>query len=157
MLDLQTCIHLQEVEILLLIHQELNRAGVRVSRRLSHADCRLPHSTPHIGVDDRGRRLLDYLLVAALQRAFPLSQVNSIPVLVREHLHLNVARIHDRLLKVNFTVAKGTLRLAPRSFQCGLKLIWRMHQPHPLTSATRGGFQHHRIPDTLGNGLRLLE
>ena len=73
MFDLQPRIHLQKIKIILLVDQELNRTGVRVSRRLCHSHCDFAHTAPHVGVDYRRGCLFHYLLVPALQRAFALA------------------------------------------------------------------------------------
>ena len=41
--DLQTCVHLQEVEVLLRIHQELHRASGGVLHSLGQLHCLLAH------------------------------------------------------------------------------------------------------------------
>ena len=53
MLHLQAGVHLQEVEVLVLIHQELDRAGVDVVHRLGGAH---RHSAHAAGATPRRRR-----------------------------------------------------------------------------------------------------
>jgi hypothetical protein len=43
-------------------------------------------------------RFLDHLLVAALERAVALEQVDGVPVVVAEDLHLDMARLGDVFL-----------------------------------------------------------
>ena len=50
-----------------------------------------PETGPQLGVDGGRRRLLDDLLVAALDGAFPLEEVDDVAVGVAEDLHLDVA------------------------------------------------------------------
>ena len=50
--------------------------GVVVTRRPHRPDGRLAHPGPEVGVQGRGRRLLDDLLVPSLDRAFPLEQMD---------------------------------------------------------------------------------
>ena len=59
------------------------------------------------------RRLLDDLLMAALQGAVALEQVDRLPVPVGEHLHLDVARPIDQPLEQHAVVAERGLGLAP--------------------------------------------
>ena len=63
-------------------------------------------------VHARRRRFLDHLLVAALQRAVALEQMDDIAVLVAEHLHLDMARAGDIFLDQHAVVAEGGRRLA---------------------------------------------
>jgi hypothetical protein len=73
-LDLQAGVHLQEVEAAALIQQELHGAGAVVADRLGGLDGHIAHARSQVGVDRHRRRLLDQLLMAALNRAFPLAQ-----------------------------------------------------------------------------------
>jgi hypothetical protein len=59
-----------------------------------------------------GGGLLDHLLVAALERAVALEQVDDIAVRVAEHLHLDMARVEDIFLDQHAIVAEGRCRLA---------------------------------------------
>ena len=67
-------------------------------------------------VDRRRRRLLDELLVTALDRAVALAEMDHRAVLVGEDLHLDVARILEVALDVDRVV--GEIRLAFAA--CGL-------------------------------------
>jgi len=117
MLDLQTGVHLEEIEILFVIDEELDRAGVGVGRGLRDADRNFAHAAAHVGIDDWRRRFFEHLLMAALQRAFAFAEVDRVAVLVGQHLHLDVARIDDGLLDINFAVSKRPFRLTSRRFQ----------------------------------------
>src|SRR5205085_7168094 len=55
-LDLQTRVHLEKVEVALAINQELDGASVRVICRLRHAHRHFAHAASHFIVDDWGRR-----------------------------------------------------------------------------------------------------
>ena len=65
------------------------------------------------GVEPRRRRLLDDLLVAPLDRAVALEEVDDVAVGVAEHLHLDMARPFEIALDQHAVVAEGALRLAP--------------------------------------------
>ena len=67
------------------------------------------------GVDRDRRRLLDDLLVAALQRALALAEVDEVAVAVAEDLHLDVARPLDELLDVDAVVGEERLALRRRA------------------------------------------
>src|SRR5256885_782846 len=72
MLDLETCIHLQEIEVSFGVEQKLTGACVHVPGGLRRAHRRLAHASPEIRGDGDARRLLDHLLVSALHGAFAL-------------------------------------------------------------------------------------
>src|SRR5258708_31328354 len=116
MFHLQPRVHLEKIEILLLVDEKLDGTSVRVIRSLCHTHSYFAHSAPHILVDYGRRRFFQNFLMTPLQRTFTLAKINRASMLIRENLHLNVPRIDDRLLDVNFTVTKRALRLAARSF-----------------------------------------
>ena len=97
MLDLQPRIHFEEIEALVLSGDKLDRAGAVVTDRLRQRDRLLSHFLAGRGIKQRRRRLLDDFLVAALDRAFALAEVDDIAVLVAKHLNFDVARIRDEL------------------------------------------------------------
>ena len=71
-LDLESGVHLQEVKILLRIHQKFNRPGIPVATGPGHPDGGLAHSGPQgLGHDGQGTFLDDFLM-APLYGALPL-------------------------------------------------------------------------------------
>src|SRR2546428_652723 len=106
-LDLQARVHLEEVEPPVHLDQELHRPGVHVSRALGDADGgRTQLRAQGVG-DARPRRLLDQLLVTPLDRAVTFSEPDDVAALVREYLHLDVARAPDLTLQVQSGGAEG--------------------------------------------------
>ena len=97
MLDLQTRIHFKEIEVLVRVDDELDGAGALVVDGLGQRHRLLAHGAPRRLVEKRRRRLLDDLLVAALDRAFALAEIDAVAVRVAQHLDLDVARIDDEL------------------------------------------------------------
>ena len=75
MLDLDPGVHLDEVELLVPVHQELHRARRHVVDRVGHREGRFVEPGPRLGRERRRGRLLEELLVPALHRAVPLAQV----------------------------------------------------------------------------------
>src|SRR5450631_4927632 len=147
MFHLQPRVHLEEIEVPLLVDQELNGASIRVSSSLRDANGDLAHSSPHVGINEGRRRFLDYLLMAALQRTLAFSEIDRVAMLVSQHLHLDVAGIDDRLLDINFAVAERSFRFAARTFESRPQLSGRVDEAHALSTASSGGFQHHGIAD----------
>jgi len=76
------------------------------------------------GVADEGRwRLFDHLLVAALDGALALVQVDHVAVRVAEHLDLDVARLLDKLLDEDAVVAEAVARLVPAAGEAFERLL----------------------------------
>ncbi len=106
MLDLKPRVHLQEVEAAVLPGDEFDRAGRIVVHRPGERDRLLAHLAPRFLVEERRGRLLDHFLVAALDRAFALAEIDDIAVLVAEHLDFDVAGIDDEFLDEDAIVAE---------------------------------------------------
>ncbi len=106
MLDLQPRVHLQKEEIPLLIDDEFDRARRIVADRAGQRDRLIAHRLAHRRVDERRGRLLDHLLVAALDRTFALAEMDDGAVPVAEQLNLDMARIGDEFLDKDAIIAK---------------------------------------------------
>src|SRR5207249_3663150 len=94
----------------------------------------------HLGTETRGehraRRLLDDLLVAALDRALALAEMDERAVAVAQHLHLDVAGTDEELLEVDAPVGEGGLGLAPGGGERVRQLGLARHRAHALAAAT---------------------
>src|SRR5215469_5242949 len=104
MLDLETRIHLQEIEALVLGGDEFDRAGGIVADRLRQGDRLRAHLRPGLRVNERRWRLFGDFLVATLDRAFALAEMDHVTVLVAEHLDLDVTRALNEFLDEYATV-----------------------------------------------------
>jgi hypothetical protein len=106
MLDLEAGVHLDEVELAVLV-EELDRAGARIAElgdRVGH-DAADPVAL--LLVDGGGGRFLPDLLVPALQRAVALAEMDRVVAAVAEHVHLDVPRPAEILLHIERIVAEA--------------------------------------------------
>ena len=101
----------------------LDRPGGPVAGGAGRIDGDPADPFPQPVVDRGGRRLLDELLVATLDRAVALAEVDHVAVRVREHLHLHVARVLDEPLDVDRRVREVLLALAGRSCEGALRVV----------------------------------
>ena len=107
MFNLQAGIHFQKVEVLVLAHHKLNRACALVLNGFGQGNCLRTHRlTGGLG-NKRRRRLLDHLLVAALNRTFPLVQVHDIAMGVTEDLNLDVTGLQHVLFDKHPIITKA--------------------------------------------------
>src|SRR5260370_870006 len=104
MFDLNASIGLDEIEGVLLIDQKLARAGVLIAGSLDHPHRRRAHLLADLPRQVRRRRLLNELLVPALQRTITLPKMHDVALAVSEDLNLNVPRLLDVLFEVNAAV-----------------------------------------------------
>ena len=109
--------------------QALDRPGARVRYGRGGVGGDLPDPRPQLRVDRRRRRLLDQLLVAALERAVALAEVDHVAVLVGQHLDLDVARVGQVALQVHGRVAEELLALARGALERVLRACPRTARP----------------------------
>ncbi len=154
-LHLQARVHLEEVELAVLI-EELDGARVDVAAGLGDAHRGLAHRPPDV-VGEVGRgALLDELLVTPLGGAVPLAEPERVAMGVRDDLHLDVARPGEVALDVALVAAEVRSGLATG----GLERVGRVpggcddfHAP-PATSV--GGLDGDRPAEFLAEGDHLF-
>ncbi len=155
MLDLQPRVHLQEIEALVLRGDEFDGAGRVVADGFGQRDRLLAHLLARCLVEQRRRRLLDHLLIAALDRAFALAEMDDVAVLVAEHLDFDVARVGDEFFDEDTVIAERGLRLRLGAGEAFLHVGLTIGDAHALAAAAGGGLDHHRVADFLGDLDRL--
>ena len=157
MLHLEARVHLQEVEVAVVVHQELDRPCVRVAGLLGQSQRGFPDPGAEIGVDHRGRRLLDQFLVPPLQRAVAFGQERKGAPRVREHLGLDVVRPFEIPLQIHLGAAEVGARFAGRALQRFLKFLARLHDAHALAAAPERRLHREGEPDPLRLGPHVVE
>ena len=125
-LDLDPRVHFEEVEAALFRQQKLDRAGAHIANRGRSLDRRRAHRGAKLGRHGRRRRLLDQLLVAALDRAIAFAEVDDRALLVAEHLHFDVAGADERALDQEPSVAESACGLR----RGGVERASRVRRPH---------------------------
>ena len=155
-LDLQPGVHLEEVEALVLADHEFDRAGALVVHGLGERDRLLAHGLAGGVADEGRRRFLDHFLVAALDRALALPQVDAVAVRVAQHLDLDVARLLDELLDEDAVVAEAVAGLVAAGGVPLEGLLVVVRDPQPLAAAAGRGLDHHRVADLLRDLDRIL-
>ena len=156
MLDLQARVHFQEVEVTVAVDDEFDGAGRGIAHRLRKRTGLFAHRLAGGLVEEGRGRLFDDLLVPALDRAFAFVEVDAIPVLVGQHLNLDVTRLRDELLDEDAVVAEAGRRLVLRGLEALGHLALIPGDPHALAAAAGTGLDHDRIADLAGNPHRLV-
>jgi hypothetical protein len=121
----------------------------RAHRRAAH---RLAGGLVHA----RRGGFLDHLLVAALQRAIALEQMDDIAVRVAEHLHFDMARAFDPFFQQHDIIAEARRRLALARKERVGETGRVIDLAHPLAAAACDRLDQHRIADPLGLGRQPL-
>ena len=108
------------------------------------------------GVHCRRGRLLDQLLVAALDRAVALAELDDVAVRVAEDLDLDVARVGEVALQVDRAVAEEALPLAARGVErAAARPRGRDAEADPAAAA--GGLHRDRVADLRGHACAVVE
>ena len=148
-LHLDPGVHLHEEVIALAREQPFDRPGRAVPGGAGRVDRDPADAIAQRVVDGRRGRLLDELLVAALDRAVALAEMDHVPVPVGKHLHLDVAGVFDEPLDVDGRVGEVLLALPGRGREGALRLVGRGDELHPLAAASRGRLDEQRVADLL--------
>ena len=155
-LDLNARVHLNKVVVAGLVHQKLDRARGHIAHMPRDFDCvRIQAGPQLLGYAPRGRKL-DHLLVAALERAVALEQMDDIAVLVTQHLHLDVLGLDEELLNKDILVAERLLRLALDLREVDADILRAVTAAHAAAAAAPCRFEQHRVAVFLRQRDRVL-
>ncbi len=162
MLHLQAGVHLHEEEFVrgVVRDQELHGSGAAVVDAAGRvagglADPRPGGAAVVQRIQQRRRCLLNHFLVAALQRALALPQVDDVAVVVSQDLHFDVPRGEHEPFQEEGVVAEGAGCDPAGGGQRGFQFLGALHDVHALAAAAGGGFDQEREADP-GGGLDQL-
>mmetsp|Transcript_15979 Transcript_15979/g.37862 ORF Transcript_15979/g.37862 Transcript_15979/m.37862 type:complete len:629 (-) Transcript_15979:82-1968(-) len=137
-LHLDAGVDLDEVVLAVGLDEELDGAGVQVVGALDQPERVVLHLLAQLGREVPRGRDLDDLLVAALDGAVTLPQVDRAALAVAEDLDLDVTGAVDEALDENGAVAEGGLRLGGGRLEEGHEVLNLTHDAHALAAATHG-------------------
>jgi hypothetical protein len=149
MFDLQAGVHLDEVELAILI-KELDGPGANVVDGSHGIGADLADLGARFFGDDRAGGFLEDLLVAALQRTVALAKVDRLALAIAKDLNLDVARPLQVFLDIDFVVAEGGLCLAAGGAEGNFDFFVVLGDLHAAPAAAGGCLDDDRIADFLG-------
>ena len=145
-LDLEPRVHLDEIELAILI-QELDRAGAAIAELRHGGGDALADLLALRGIEPRRQRLLPDLLVTALQRAVALAEMHGASLSVAEHLDLDVAGAAQKLLDIDRIVAERGLGFALGGAVRDLHILRASRHLHAAAAAAGSRLDENRIAD----------
>ncbi len=89
--NLKPRVHLQKVEVPVLVHEKLHCSRTFILDRFRRLDCNFAHFVPDLIVDKNRWALFYDLLMSPLYRTFPLEEMNGVAELIGQNLNLDVA------------------------------------------------------------------
>lgn len=155
-LDLDTGVDLDEVVPVLLIDKELSGTSVAVVDRLGQLDRIVEDGIPSLGGEILGGGNLNDLLVAALNGAVTLVQMDNVAVVVTEQLDLDVLRAVEETLNEDSTVAESRLGLGCSSLEGLLEALGFADDSHTTATTSVGSLDNDGETILVGKGLDLL-
>ena len=155
-LDLEPRVHLEEVERAVLVDEELDRAGVRVSSRACDRLRGGGDAAAERRRDGKGRGFLHDLLMATLNRTLPLDERHDRAVVIAEQLNLDVPRADQAAFEVDGRIAKSGAGFRSRGADGIQQRPGAVDRAHALAAAAGDGFDEQRIADAGGGGDDLL-
>ena len=146
--DLDAGVHLDE-EPLFFIHivEKFDCSRVVVADAGGETHGGLTEVATHAGVEVHGRRDLDHLLVAALDGAVALVEVEDISVTVAEDLHLDVLRARYVFFEEHGGIAERAARFALRLVEQRRQILGFLDHAHAAPATSEGRFDDERKPD----------
>jgi hypothetical protein len=143
MLDLEPGVELDEPE-LVVRDQELGGAGAFVGHSLRQGARRVGEGRTLRGSHSRRGRLLEHLLVAALDGAVTLAEAADPAVPVGEELHFDMTRALDVTLAEHAIVTECAERLTASRLERRLELRRLPNDSHPASASSSGCLDHER-------------
>ena len=157
-LHLQAGVDLQECEHLVArVVQELHGAGAAVVHREGQALCGRLQLVGLFGGQQRRGRLLDDLLVAALDRAVAHADGPRGALPVRDDLHLDVPRPGDERFEEHHAGAERALRLVAGALVGVRQLLAVGDLADAAAAAARRRLEHEGVADPVGGREGLVE
>ncbi len=149
-LDLEPRVDLEEPGRPVRLEQELGRRGIGEAGRRAEPHGLLMQRDTGLAAEARGRRLLDELLVASLDRAVALTDGHDGPGRVTEQLDLDMPCRADLALEIDRPVAEPGKGLGGRGREGGWQVRHPLDPAHPPSPASGRGLDQQREADRLG-------
>ena len=148
MLHLDARIHLDEEPFPgIQVVEILDGPRVVVADLLRNARGGLAQFRAHPFIQIHRGRDLDHFLVAALDRAIPLVQVEHVSMPISEHLHFDVLGARNVFLEEHRRISKGALGFPLRLIEQGIQVAGLAHDAHAAPPAAKRRLDDQRESD----------
>ena len=143
MFYLQTGIHFQKIETVILVNQEFYRPCADIVHCFRCRNSLCAHLHAQVAVNERRRRLFYYLLMPTLHGTFPVIEVNDVSELVAQNLELYMVRFFDEFLYIYRIVTESSNRLSPCRLIHFAHVFLPRNQSHAFAAAAHRRLQHY--------------
>ena len=155
MLDLDAGIHLDEIEFAVLI-EKFDGADAEIFHLPHRLGAGRADLCARRGAKNRRGAFLPDLLVAPLQRAVALAEMDGAAAAVAEHLDFDVARLLQVFFQIHRGVAERGLGFVAGGGQRHHQIVGGLRHLHAAAAAAGGGFHQDRKADGLRDRHRVV-
>ncbi len=151
MFNLKARIHFQKEKIHIGIYQKFNRSCSLVLATFADIHCSFTHFFAQFIIQQGRGCFFNNFLVSALDRTFPLEQINCISTFVSKNLNFDMSWFGNKFLNKTGVISKGGSGFILRETHLFDHLRGFFNQAHPLAATTRRSFDQHGISYLIGN------
>ena len=145
MLDLDPCIHFDEVVVAFPVNKEFNSTGAPVVDSARDLKSILAYGLSLFFGYAQSRCELHYLLMSSLYGAVSLIHVNNISVFVSEDLHFDVLRLLDVFLDKDIAVPECLYSFILSAVELRQEVLLLADDPHSSSAAACSCLEHYRV------------
>ena len=156
MLHLDARVHFHKVELAIFVEQKFRRTKRDVADRLGQAQGGGADAVAQRWRQSWAWRLLDQLLMAALNRAVAFAEVSIIAVFIGDDLDLDVAWLGTVAFDKTVGIAKAAQGLGLSQLELPHQLMGRRDNLHTATTTTGRCLDDQGITDLFGDLDRLI-
>ncbi|MNU55664.1 hypothetical protein D3C71_447460 [compost metagenome] len=150
MFDLQTGVHLDEVEFTVFV-EKLEGADAAITDLAAGFNAAIADKGRNIRRDADGRTFLDDFLVAALHRAVAQANPDAAALAIAENLNFDMARMFEKFFDIEFRRSECAARLFARDEDGVLKGGGVANDAHAAPAAAAGCLDDDGIADLSGD------
>lgn len=150
-LDLDSGVDLEHVEVLVVVHQELDGRGSGVVGGLDEFRGGVADLLDFFAFDERAGSFFDDFLVAALHRAIAFPEMDGVAVLVADALDFDVSCVFEEFFDEDSAVPEGGEGFLLSFGDIGAEGGFVAADAHASTTAACGRFDDDGVPDLGGD------
>src|SRR5260221_369230 len=155
MLDLDAGVHFDEIEFAVLV-EEFHRADAEIFQLLHRLGDGGADFLARRGIERRRRAFLPDLLMASLQRAIALAEMDRAAPAVAEHLDFDMARLLQIFFQIDRRIAECRSGFMGRGGECQRQVLRRLRDFHAASAAAGSRLHQHRKADGLRDRHRVV-
>jgi hypothetical protein len=152
--DLQARVHLQEIEVVRRIDQELDGPDVLIADLLDRVTGDSRHLTATLFREHRRRAFFDHFLMPTLDAALTFAEMDHVALSIGSDLDLDVVAARDQPLEIQAAIAEMRLCFELRDRKYVRQLVGIARDAHAASTSAGDRFEHEREAQIARGGHR---